>query len=85
MITQAAPKRCDTSASLREIPRKLQRYRGVRDAPEIRILPDRIGSHRNIDRADRRSGCRALTAIQIDPLQSGPAMLTRTAHHGCRY
>jgi hypothetical protein len=52
---------------------------------EIRILPDRIGSQRNIDRADRRSGCRALTAIQTDPLPRGPAMLTRTAHPGCRY
>jgi hypothetical protein len=44
MIAQTPPKRCDTSASVREIQRQLRRYRGVRRAMDIRILRDRIGT-----------------------------------------
>jgi hypothetical protein len=60
MITHESAKRCDTSASLREIQRGLGRYHGVRGTTKIRILRDRIGVYRNIYRAGRWSGCRRL-------------------------
>jgi hypothetical protein len=60
MIAHAPAKRCDTSASVREIQRGLGRYHGVRGTTAARILCDRIGIYRNIYRAGRWSGRRLL-------------------------
>jgi hypothetical protein len=60
MITHEPAKRCDTSASVREIQRALRRYRGVRGVTEIAILRDRISAYRNICRANCWSRCRGL-------------------------
>jgi hypothetical protein len=65
MITHAVPKRCDTSASLREIQREIVRYHGVGGATESAFCAIESALYRKIYRVSCRTGCRRLREVEL--------------------